>query len=72
MLRFDWNGKELIIKQCNKMKTHPHECETCSSRFICFTERTKYSDAEISSASTQKLSDILKELENVNNRTTDS
>jgi len=64
-LEFKWNGEELIVKQCDKMKTSPHECETCNSRFVCFTVRIKPDDTKVSSKDTPRLSDIMKAVERI-------
>ena len=64
-LEFKWNGEELVIKQCDKMKTSPNECETCNNRFVCFTVRVKPDDTEVSSKKTARLSDIMKAVEKI-------
>jgi len=62
-LEFNWDGKELVIKQCDKIKTAPQSCNACKYRFQCFTERIKTNDARVSSAEVTKLSDILKDIQ---------
>ena len=62
-LEFNWNGEELIIGQCDKMKTSPQECELCKHRFVCFTERVEPNDTQISSTKTPKLSDMLRDIQ---------
>lgn len=71
MLEFKWDGDELVITRCDKMKSTPQECNTCEHRFVCFTERIEPNNIKITSAKIPKLSDMLKELENVD-RTTDN
>ena len=64
-LEFNWNGEELVIKQCDKMKTSPKECETCDNRFVCFTVRVKPDDTEVSSKKVTRLSDIIKAVDKI-------
>jgi len=64
-LEFDWNDTELIVKQCNKMKTSSLECDTCKHRFVCFTERVEPNDTEVSSKEVTRLSDIMKAVERI-------
>lgn len=66
-LDLQWNGDELIIKQCDKMKTAPHECDECEKRFVCFTERVKPNDKKVSSKLVTRLSDIMKEVDRIGN-----
>ena len=63
MLEFKWIGKKLIIKQCHKMKTSPKSCIDCRHRFLCYTEREKQTDAEVSSEDIPELIEIMKEME---------
>lgn len=62
-LDFEWDGEELVIQQCDKMKTAPHKCETCKHRFVCFTERVKPDGIKISSKHFAHLDDIIKVIE---------
>ena len=62
-LEFNWDGEELTITQCDKMKISPQICDTCEHRFKCFTERVKPSSAKVSSAKAPRLSDMLKEIQ---------
>jgi len=64
-LEFKWNGEELVIKQCDKMKTSSQECDTCKYRFVCFTERVKPDDTKVSSKKVTRLSDIMKAVERI-------
>lgn len=62
-LDVQWDGHDVTIGQCNKMKTDPEYCNDCRHRFYCFTVRVMPDDTKISSADVPRLSDMMKELQ---------
>jgi hypothetical protein len=62
-LHFEWKEGQLIISQCDKIKTDPNQCNECKHRFQCFTERPKPSSARLNTGQIPELSKLLKEIE---------
>jgi hypothetical protein len=66
-VHFEWVEGQLVISQCDKMKTDPTCCNACKNRFQCFTERVKHNPVKVKSGEIPRLSDLLKVVDDIGN-----